>query len=203
MRHIAAAVFLLTATSLNAMAADNPNASCPLLAREELTGLGVTEDTPFIDSDWKLDEVTPKELDGGMVVSNLCTVELHSSEGRTAIVLVVEHVNRKITEEQMENWLKAVKSQNNEEGVAAVKLGATECETGNYEIPIAGRDGEEPSNLNEFYVACDAQAGIRHVSLNVHVPEAKRTSLPSPEQVKNMLDGSIRRLKEVLSGQKT
>ena len=202
MRHLAPITVALLAaiTSFNASAGTVGSPSCPLLVREDLSGLGVNKDTAFVDSDWNWDE-TPKETPGAKVISNMCMVNLKNPGGKVAVMLSVDSFQGKVTVEQVGQWLKATAG-SDEPGVSKVKVGETECETGNYELPTSGNDGAV-ENINELYVACDAQVGTRHISLNVHVPEAIKGTLPSPEQTKAMLDKSVQRLKEAGLGQKT
>ena len=128
-------------------------------------------------------------------------VNLKNPGGKVAVMLSVDSFQGKVTAEQVEQWLKATAGAD-EPGITKVKVGETECETGNYELPSSGEDGAIV-NVNELYVACDAQVGTRHISLNVHVPEAIKASLPSPEQTKAMLDKSVQKMKEAKPGQNT
>jgi hypothetical protein len=204
MRHISPITVALLAAiaSFNVSAASVGSPSCPLLVREDLSGLGVDKDTSFIDSDWNWGE-TPKETPDAKVISNMCMVNLKNPGGKIAVMLSVDSFQGKVTVEQVSQWLKATdNAETDEPGVSKVKIGETECETGVYELPTSGNDGDV-ENINELYVACDAQVGTRHISLNVHVPEAIKASLPSPEQTKAMLDKSVQRLKDAAVGQKT
>jgi hypothetical protein len=187
--------------SISAFAADVAHNTCPFLGRDELSGLGVTKDTTFLDSDWAWGE-TPKETPAAKVVSNLCTVNMKSKSGSSSIILAVDRFDGKVTETEVGSWIKAVASRKDEdEEIKITTFGDITCETGNYELPTTLDDGTE--NVNEVYVACDTQVGTRHVSLNFHVPEAQKAGLPNPEQAKAILDHSVKRLKDAGLGQRT
>ena len=194
MRSIHFVLALLTAgATINALAADPAHNSCPFLARDELKPIGVTKDTTFMDSYWAWGE-TPKETPTAQVVTNLCTVSMKSKKGNTSIILAVDRFDGKVSESEVGSWIKAIASKNDDdEDIKVTAIGDATCESGNYELPTTLDDRTE--NINTFYVACDTQVGTRHVSLNVHVPEAEKTILPSPEKVKAILDNSVQRLK--------
>lgn len=193
---------LAALSSFNVFAASVGDPSCPLLAREDLTSLGVNKDTTFVDSDWNW-ETTPVETPDAKVISNMCMVNLKNDGGKIAVILSVDSFLGKVTVDQVSNWLQVTdKAGADDPGITKVKIGDTECETGNYELPTSGEDGDI-KNINELYVACDAQVGTRHVTLNVHVPEAIKATLPSPERTKAILDKSVQRLKETTPETKT
>jgi hypothetical protein len=181
------AIALLAAlSSFNASAAD---VSCTLLAREDLSGFGVNKDTVFITIETNWDDF-PK------VVANHCSVIIDTPAGKVSLLLSVDKFEGEVTEDQVRKWLKEfVDAKANQEGVTTLKIGETTCETGIYESPTSKEDGS-PAKLNEFYIACDEQIGTRHISLNVQVPEASKSVLPTPEQAKSILDKSVQRLKE-------
>jgi len=202
MRRIAPITLALLAaiSSFNVSAETVGEPSCPLLVREDLSVLGVNKETSFVDSDWNWNE-TPKETPGAKVISNMCMVNFKNPGGKVSVMLSVDSFLGKVNETQVGEWLKATAG-SDEPGITKVKVGDTECETGNYELPSSDDQGGV-ENINELYVACDAQVGTRHISLNVHVPESIKNTLPSPEQVKVMLDKSVVLLKASKPGQKT
>jgi hypothetical protein len=176
------------------------NPTCPLLAWEDLSGLGVTSGTELTDSDWGWNE-TPKETPNAKVISNICMVKVKTPAGRVEVMLSVDSFIGKVTEDQVGLWLKTIADSDPEEGITTVRLGGAVCETGSYELPSATDDGSV-ENVNELYVACDSQVGTRHISLNVHVPEADKTMLLTPEQTKSILDKAVKRLKDAALGQR-
>lgn len=203
MRHVVPAIALFAAfSSFAAAASENPHASCPFLGREELAGVGVTKDTAFIDSDWKWDEI-PKEAPESKVITDMCTVSLKTADGNSSIVLIVDRFHGKVTEAQVGNWIKsAAELESKDAGITKTSFGDVTCETGTYELPTT-QDSGDVKNINEFYVACDKQVGTHHISLNIHVPEAQKSTLPSAEQTKAMLEKSAERLKVASLGQRT
>lgn len=189
MRKMVIMLLSLTLGSVNALAADT-DMSCPLLERAELSLLGVTEASPFRDSgtDWA---ASPSELPNSHVVSAFCTVDLVTPRGRGAVILAVDRVEGKVTKEQVGDWLRAVDaSQGVEAGAVVSKLGNTTCEAGQYTLPTLMGDGAI-RDVGERYVACDAQVGTHHMSLNIHVPVGDFA--PTMEQAKAILDKSIER----------
>ncbi|MFA7268418.1 MAG: hypothetical protein WC073_03645 [Sterolibacterium sp.] len=190
-----AIVLLGVLASFNASATDAADTSCTLLARDELSGLGVNKDTAFLSSHVNWYE-TPKEIPDAKGVTYRCMVDLDVPGSGMVLLLSVESFKGKVTEDQVGKWLKAVaEADTNQEGATPVKIGAATCETGSYELKHATLDGSI-EKINEIYVACDEQVGTRHVSLNIHAPEANKSALPTLEKTKSILDNSVRRLRE-------
>lgn len=197
MRKITVAVLLAGALyGFNALAVD-ADVSCPLLERTELSQLGVTDETPFRDSGME-PASGPQEIAGSHIVSTFCTVDIMTAAGRGAVILAVDRVEGKVTKEQVGNWLKAIEAKLGiEAGAVVSQLGNTTCEAGQYDLPTLLDDGSM-KDVSEHYVACDAQVGTRHMSLNIHLPG--QDTVPTMAQTKAILDKSIERLEYQASG---
>ena len=187
--------------SLNAQAAKVGDPVCPFLVREDLSPLGITKDTDFADSDWDWGE-SPRETPGAKVFSNMCMVKVKTPEGRVEVLLALDSFTGKVTEEQVDRWIKSVAASRDpeDEGTTIIPIGDSVCETGNYELRTEGLDGEV-TKVNELYVACDKQVGTRHMTLNVHVPEANKNILPTPARAKAILDNSVQLMVAATLGQ--
>lgn len=181
---------------LSAIAAD-PYVSCQLLERAELVDIGVTESTPLVDSGiaWN---ATPPETPRAKVVSQSCSANFVTPAGRAAVVLTVDQFEGHVTKRQVDNWLKDVAGDESAEAWIVEFEDAT-CERGSYSLPTVLHDGSF-SVVNELYVACDAQVGTNHISLNIHLPEGNRTQMPSMERTKAILINSVQRLEEKVYG---
>ncbi len=199
MRRIAALFVTLIAclASVSASAESVGIAVCPFLVRDDLSMLGVDKNTSFADSDWDWKQ-TPSETPNAQVISNMCMVKINTPAGRVEVMLALDSFKGKVTEEQVGQWLKA--KGDPEEGVTLITVGDSVCETGSYDLPSEASDGGI-ANVNQIYVACDKQVGTRHLALNIHVPEASKGILPSPEQTKAILDKSVQLLNASKSGQ--
>ena len=179
-----------------AHAAEKSTNPCTLLQWQDLASVGATKDMPMTDAGWH-QEATPKEIPGSKLFTNMCAAGLKSEAGRTSITLSFDSFLGKVSEQQIHDWLKAnmPPADQKEGNPRLVTLGETTCETGQYELPVSQDDGSV-ANTVEHYIACDQQVGTHHVSLNVHVPEANKAALPTPEQAKALLEKSVMRMKE-------
>lgn len=186
-----AIALLANFAALNTQAATVGDPVCPFLVRDDLSPLGITKDTDFADSDLDWGE-SPREAPRAKVFSNMCNVKVKTPEGHVEVLLALDSFTGNVTEEQVGRWIKSIEASRDpeDEGTTIIPVGDSVCETGNYELPTEGPDGGI-IKVNELYVACDKQVGTRHMTLNIHVPEANKRHLPTPERTKAILDDSI------------
>ena len=197
MRYPIAIALLISCTAFSAHAADDSSNPCSLLDWQDFQTFGVVKDTAMTNPGWHQEE-TPKELPGSKLFTDMCAVAISSQTGRSSVTLSFDSFKGKVTEQQVGEWLKSAAAAGKEKGqpdVAIVKVGDATCEIGQYDLPTL-QDDESVVTVVEHYVACDQQVGVQHVSLNIHVPEANKDNLPSPEQTKALLDKSVNRMKQ-------
>ena len=185
-------VGLIALSPMRAVAAE-PDVSCPLLERRELADIGITDSTPLVDSGYAW-SAAPQETPRAKVVSQSCSANLSTPAGRVAVILTVDKFEGRVTQAQVDNWLKAVADDDAAEAWV-VEFGDATCERGNYGLPTQLDDGSF-AVVNELYVACDARVGTHHMSLNIHLPEGNRTQMPSMERARMILNKSVQRLEE-------
>lgn len=183
---------LIASSPIRAIAAD-ADFSCPLLERAELADIGITDSTPLVDSGYAW-SATPQQTPRAKVVSQSCSANLSTPAGRVAVILTVDKFEGRVTQEQVDNWLKSAADDDSPE-TWVVEFGDATCERGNYGLPTLLDDGSF-AVVNELYVACDARVGTRHMSLNIHLPEGSCTQMPSMEKTKMILNKSVQRLEE-------
>lgn len=191
-----AIALLASCIVFSAQAADLTNNPCSLLDWKDLQSIGAVKETQFSDGGWR-QEQTPKEIPGSNLYTNMCSLTIISMVGRSSVTLSLDSFTGKATEQQVSEWLKLVAHPipDKPDPVVIVSLGNTTCEYGQYDLPTRLSD-DSISDVVEYYVACDQQVGTQHISLNVHVPEGKKSVLPNPEQTKELLDKSIVRMKQ-------
>lgn len=182
--------------AFNAHAADDASNPCTLLDWHDLQSLGAVKDTGLLEAGWH-QETTPKEIPDSKLFTNMCAVTIMSPAGRTSVTLSFDSFKGKVTPQQVSDWLKATAAAVEPEPEAVlVKQGDATCESGQYDLKTTLNDKDSSSiDVVEHYIACDEQVGTHHISLNINVPEAKKSVLPNPEQAKALLDKSIARLK--------
>lgn len=183
------------ALSSAAYAAEKTTNPCNLLSWEDLQAYGATKDTPLSEAGWH-EEAPPKELPGSHLYTNMCAITIKSTGGRSSITLSFDSFSGKASEQQVRDWLKAsTPAEPPEAGTSLVTLGDTTCETGKYNLPTSQEDGSVADTI-EHYIACDRQVGLHHVSLNVHVPDANKATLPSAEQTMALLEKFVGRMQQ-------
>ncbi|MFY9328765.1 MAG: hypothetical protein WAO76_12245 [Georgfuchsia sp.] len=196
MRYSIAIALLVSCTAFNTHAADNSSNPCSLLDWQDFKSLGAVKDTLMSEAGWR-QEKTPEEMPGSILFTNMCAAEIRSKAGRAGFTLSFDSFKGKVSEQQVGEWLKSTTAtEAAQPDVATVKVGdMTTCETGQYDLPTKQED-DSVVTVVEHYIACDQQVGIQHVSLNVHVPEGNKGELPSPEQARDLLDKSVKRMKQ-------
>lgn len=197
MRHLhsLAIALLASCAAFNAHAAENSGDPCSLLEWQDFQSIGVVKDTPLIDLGWR-EEQTPKEIPDSKLFSSICAVEIKSGAGSSSVMLSVDSFMGKVTEQQVGEWLKSVEpGEAVKPGVVIVKVGNAICESGQDNLPTS-QSAESAANAVGHYIACDQQVGIKHISLNINVPEGKNGELLNPKQTNALLDKSIARMKQ-------
>jgi hypothetical protein len=178
-------------------AAATPSDPCTLLDWHDFQFIGVTENGGLSSVGWH-EETTPPELPGTRLSTALCSAAAKTDAGRTVMTLTLTSLKGKVTEQQFTTWLKSVATldaRENEKDVKEIKIGDSDCESGRDVLTLPSDYADLEKTIVEHFVACDQHVGLLHVSINAQVAEGRKKDLPSPEQVKALLDKSLARLK--------
>lgn len=197
MRHLNpfAIALLASCAAFTASAAENSGDPCSLLEWQDFQSIGAVKDTPLIDLGWR-EEPTPNGIPDSKLFSSICAVEIKSEAGNSLVTLSVDSFMGKVTEQQVGEWLKSVEPEGAvKPGVVIVKVGNATCETGQDNSPTS-QSAESATKGAAHYIACDQQIGIKHISLNINIPEGKKSELLNSEQANALLDKSIARMKQ-------
>ena len=193
MRHLNPFAIALVAScaAFNAHAVENAGDPCSLLDWQDFQSIGAVQDTALIDLGWR-EEQTPKQIPDSKLFSSICAVEIKSGAESSTITLSVDSFMGNVTEQQVGEWLKTVEpGEAGKPGVVIVKVGSAICESGQDNLTTS-----QSAKVSEHYIACDQQVGIKHISLNINVPEGKKAELLNPEQINALLSKSIARMKQ-------
>ncbi|MCK9283079.1 MAG: hypothetical protein M0P39_02230 [Rhodocyclaceae bacterium] len=159
--------------------------ACKLLAADALAAWGfgaepaARADSRVIDKD--------HVASPGNVRADICSFDNDKEKLPARAFLVVESFTDDVTGDAVAGWLKTVSDKiKPADKLGETRIGDATCETGNY--PVATKAGEDPVTLH--FVACDRQAGRRHVSFNFEWPGAD-PKLPSTNETKALLDQAI------------
>ena len=182
------AILLLGISSLAAATDEEQVKACDLLQAENLAPWGYA---PRLNREnWSLTFEQAKLNAPSDVHSDTCTLRSEDAAHHGATVLVVESFASDTPAAAISSWIKdiAARPKEADEKVQEVKIGDAMCEIGEYPMPAAA----SAEATTQHYVACDQLVGTRHLTVNVQQSDA--TQLPTPPQVKDLLDQAAKRL---------
>lgn len=181
------ALLIFGISSLAAAADKGPIKACELLQAENLANWGygahlLTESQSSTHG--KADVGAPSDVN-----SDACALRSELAEQPGVTFVVVESFSEDASAEAVAAWIKASSAKSEDKDVLSeeVRIGDATCESGEYPMP-------DPSGqaVPQYFVACDRLVGTRHLTVNVQQPEAAK--LPTPFQVKELLDQAALRL---------
>lgn len=186
-RKIFALALLLGIGIQTAAAEDTPGGrACELVKTTDLAEWGYGPGTRNVS--WMQDLDKSEASAPVNVHSELCSMNSDDNASKGVAIVVFEAFSGDTSADNISAWLKAVAARDRKPGdkFEEVQVQEATCESGEYAVPSA----EEAQTY--YYVSCDRLMGRQRVAINVQQTDAAK--LPTPPQVKKLLDQAIKRL---------